>query len=173
VYYSGRQYKQAISVYQNVLDLDRHFARAHTRLGMVYAAERDFPRAIDEFTKARELSGPDPYVDGLLGYAEALSGNSVSARNIMKSLNDRSRYGFVPAFSMALISEGLGERQNALDWLSKSFDERSAYMVYAKTDPLLDHIRPDPQFRSLVDRIGLQTRTETRSNGATGVERQK
>jgi DNA-binding winged helix-turn-helix (wHTH) protein/Flp pilus assembly protein TadD len=173
VYYSSRQYTQAISVYQNVLDLDRHFARAHTRLGMVYAAERDFPRAIDEFTKARELSGPDPYVDGLLGYAEALSGNSVSARNIMKSLNNRSRYGFVPAFSMALISEGLGERQNALDWLSKSFDERSAYMVYAKTDPLLDHIRPDPQFRSLVDRIGLQTRTETRSNGATGVEREK
>jgi DNA-binding winged helix-turn-helix (wHTH) protein len=154
-YYSSRQYFPAIDAFQNVIDLDQHFARAHTRLGMVYAAERDFGAAIREFKKAQELSGPDAYVDGLLGYAQALSGNKSAARKLFKELSERSHREYVPAFSMALICIGLGDKDSALDWLNKSFQERSTYLVYAKTDPLLDSVRSDPRFGILMDRMGL------------------
>jgi tetratricopeptide (TPR) repeat protein len=154
-YYSNRQYSPAIDAFQNVIDLDQHFARAHTRLGMVYAAEKDFGDAIREFKKAQELSGPDAYVDGLLGYAQALSGNKSAARKLFKDLSERSRHEYVPAFSMALICIGLGDNDSALDWLTKSFQERSTYLVYAKTDPLLDSVRSDPRFGILMNRMGL------------------
>jgi DNA-binding winged helix-turn-helix (wHTH) protein/Flp pilus assembly protein TadD len=160
VYYSSRRFPQAIEAFRNVIDLDQHFARAHTRLGMAYTAQKDFALAVREFKKAQELSGPDAYVDGLLGYALALTGDKNAARKLLTELTERSRHQYVPAFSMALICLGLGERDHALDWLNKAFEERPTYMVYAKTDPLLDSIRPDPRFSALVTRMGLHATSE-------------
>jgi DNA-binding winged helix-turn-helix (wHTH) protein/Flp pilus assembly protein TadD len=154
-YYSSHQYGPAIDAYQNVLDLDQNFARAHTRLGMVYAAQKNFSDAIREFQKAQDLSGPDPYVDGLLGYSEALSGNTDAARKLLLELTRRSHTEYVPAFSMALICIGLHDNDRALSLLTQSFQERSTYLVYAKTDPLLDSIRSDPRFGDLMNQIGL------------------
>jgi DNA-binding winged helix-turn-helix (wHTH) protein/lipoprotein NlpI len=154
-YYSSHQYGSAIDAYQNVLDLDQNFARAHTRLGMVYAAQKNFSNAIREFKKAQDLSGPDPYLDGLLGYSEAMSGNADAARKLLLELTKRSHTEYVPAFSMALICIGLHDNDRALSWLTQSFQERSTYLVYAKTDPLLDSIRSDPRFGILMNQMGL------------------
>jgi DNA-binding winged helix-turn-helix (wHTH) protein/Flp pilus assembly protein TadD len=156
-YYSGRQFAPAIDALQSVIDLDQHFARAHTRLGMVYAAKKDFIDAVTEFKKAQELSGPDPYLDGLLGYAEAQSGNTNGARKLFRDLMDRSHREYVPTFSIALIYIGLNDTNNALEWLNKAVQERSTYMVYAKTDPLLDRVRSDPRFAQLLDRMKLNS----------------
>jgi tetratricopeptide (TPR) repeat protein len=156
VFYLTRRYDQAVVAYQKVIDLDPQFARAHTRLGMTYATERRFADAIREFQLAQQLSGPDPYLDGLLGYAYALSGKTAKARKLLQELTAKhSRREFVPAFTMALISIGLGERDQALDWLSESYSDRSCYMVFAKTEPLLDPVRSDPRFLALLNRMGL------------------
>ena len=156
VYYLTRKYDEAVAAYRKVLDLDPQFARAHTRLGMTYAAQRHFDDAIHEFQLAKQLSGPDPYLDGLLGYVYAQSGNPAKARKLLDDLRTRRlRREFVPAFSMALISIGLGERDQALEWLSKSYSDRSCYMVFAKTEPLLDSLRSEPRFLALLNRMGL------------------
>lgn len=153
--YWSREYDRAIEAYRKVIDLDPQYARAHTRLGMTYAAKQAFGDAISEFQEAQRLSGPDPYLVGLLGYAQALSGNTGIAGKMLEKLAQRSRRQFVPAFSMALICIGLGERDHALEWLEKSCQDRSTYMVFAKIEPLLDPIRPDPRFGALLRRMRL------------------
>ena len=134
---------------------DPQFARAHTRLGMAYAAEKNFGDAIHEFHQAQQISGRDPYLDGLLGFAYALSGNAGKARKLLKELMQRSNREYVPAFSPALIYVGLGNRDRAVELLARSSSERSTYMVYAKTDPLLDSVRSDSRFSSLLNGMGL------------------
>lgn len=163
-FYSSHQYSPAIDAFQSVLDLDQNFARAHTRLGMVYVAEKNFRNAMEEFKKAQDLSGPDAYIDGLLGYAQARAGNMGAARKLLLDLTRRSRSEYVPAFSMALICIGLHDNDRAFGWLTESFQERSTYMVYAKTDPLLDSIRSDPRFDGLMDRMGLEHSLVSRVN---------
>jgi len=145
IYYSNGQYDRAIEAFRRVIDLDPHFARAHTKIGMAYAAKKDFDAALREFDEARELSGPDPYLDGLAGYAQAFSGDKAMARKTLAELTNRAKSQFVPAFSMALICVGLGDRDEAFEWLSHAYQDRSTYMVYAKVDPLLDPIRSDPR----------------------------
>lgn len=167
VYYSSHQYGSAIDAYQNVLDLDQNFARAHTRLGMVYAAQKNFSNAIREFNKAQDLAGPDPYVDGLLGYSEAMSGNTDAARKLLLELTKRSHTEYVPAFSMALICIGLHNNDQALSWLAQSFQERSTYLVYAKTDPLLDSIRSDPRFGTLMNQMALSNSFRGQADSAS------
>ena len=155
VYYCSRQYDRAIAAYRKAIDLDPQFARAHTRLGVTYAAQRHFADAVREFKQARSLSGPDPYLDGLLGFAQAFSGNARAARMLQEELIERSKHEYVPAFSMALISIGLRDRDQAFEWLSKSYQDRSTYMVWVRTDPLLDSVRSDPRFSVLLNQMGL------------------
>ena len=156
VNFLARRYDQAIEAYHKVIELEPGFERARMRLGMVYAAQGDYARAIREFQEARQLSAPDiSYLDGLEGYADALSGDKAGARRLLAQLIERSHTEPVPAYSMALIHIGLGERDSALAWLERSYEERSTYMIYAKVDPLLDPVRSDPRFARLLQKMGL------------------
>jgi DNA-binding winged helix-turn-helix (wHTH) protein/tetratricopeptide (TPR) repeat protein/TolB-like protein len=156
VYYWSHQYDKAISNYRHAIELDPYFARAHTRLGMAFLVKKDYPGAIREFQQANKLSGSDPYIDGLMGYAQALDGDPKAARKLLSNMTERSRNEYVPAFSVALLYIGLGERELAMDWLERAYQDRSTYMVYAKVDPLLDSLRSDPRFIALMKRMDLQ-----------------
>jgi TolB-like protein/Flp pilus assembly protein TadD len=154
VFYYSHQYAWSIDSYRKVIDLDPQFTRAHIRLGQAYAAQQAYGDSIVEFEKAQQLaSAPNSYSEGLLGYAQGLSGNTRKAREICKKLTQRSRIQYVPAFSIALVYLGLGERDHALEWLNKAYQDHSAYMVFAKTDPLLDPLRSDPRFVALLHRM--------------------
>ena len=155
VYYSRRDYTRAAEALRKVIDLDPRFARAHTKLGMVYAAMKDYTAALHEFSEARDISGPDPYLDGLTGYAEAMFGRREAARAILSDLTAKAAHQFVPSFSMALVCTGLGDRNAAFEWLSRSVQDRSTYMVYVNADPLLDTIRSDPRFLRLLEAMHL------------------
>lgn len=155
ILYFSRQYDQSINAYRKAIDLNPYYARAHTRLGMAYAATGAFADAIREFEESQRLSGPDPNLEGLLGYAQALSGNTGKARKLLRELTQHPRRGHVPAFSMALIWIGFGERDQALECLAKSYQDRSTDLVYSKTEPLLDPVRSDPRFGALLQKMGL------------------
>jgi DNA-binding winged helix-turn-helix (wHTH) protein len=155
IHYFGRQYDRSIDAYRKVIDLDPHYARAHTRLGMTHAARGAFEDAIHEFEESQRLSCFDPNVAGLLGYAQALSGSTRKARKLLEELTERPHGRYVPASSVALIWIGLGKPDQALEWLAKAYQGRSTDMVYAKTEPLLDPVRSDPRFTALLRQMGL------------------
>jgi DNA-binding winged helix-turn-helix (wHTH) protein/tetratricopeptide (TPR) repeat protein/TolB-like protein len=157
VLYLTRHYDEAISAYKKVIDLEPQFARVHARLGMTYAAQGKYREAIQEFSIAQQLTGADPYLDGLLGFAHARLGNNLEARRFLERLSKRSQHEYVPAYSMALICVGLGERDRALELFARAYSDRSAYMVYAEADPLLDVVRDDPRFTSLLASMRFPT----------------
>lgn len=157
LHYWSRDYTQAISSFRKVLGLNPLHARAHTRLGMTYAAKQAYQEALDEFKTAQQIAGADPYLDGLIGYVQARSGRRSTAAKILKDLKTRALNAYVPAFSAALIHIGLNDDQSALTWLEKAYDDRSAYMVFAKVEPLLDPMRSHPRFTELLARMNLQS----------------
>jgi hypothetical protein len=61
----------------------------------------------------------------------------------------------VSPHSVAIVDAGLGRTDEALTWLDKAYAERSDYMPYLRLEPMLDSLRSDPRFDSLVQRVGL------------------
>jgi len=54
---------------------------------------------------------------------------------------------YVDAFSVALVYAGLGEQDQAFDWLDKACDEKLGWLTaLIRTDPRFDGLRPDPRF---------------------------
>ena len=154
--YLAHDYPAAVRDLHRVLELDPNFARARTRLGMVEMATGDNAAAVADLTQALALSGDeDPWVDGLLGDAEARAGNRPAAEHALAELNERSGSQYVPPISRALVLIGLGRRSEALAELAKAADDHSTSMVYARVDPALDAVRSEAGFQELLGRIKL------------------
>jgi Flp pilus assembly protein TadD len=114
-----------------------------------------YQAAIEEFTKARDLSEANSETIASLGHAYALSGNQDAARNVLEELKRQSQNGYVPPYNIAMIYAGLGEEDHALDWLEKGYEARDVHMIFLKVDPKWDTFRTNSRFRDLLQRMGF------------------
>ncbi len=153
--YLARDYPAATADLRRVLEMSPNFARARTRLGMVEMATVDYPAAMADFRAALELSGDeDPWVQGLLGDAEARAGDKAAAERELAALRSRAEKQYVPPISSGLVLLGLGRNAEAEVALAKAVDDHSTSMVYARVDPALDGLRQSPDFRRLTESLG-------------------
>jgi len=94
-------------------------------------------------------SGNTSQYRSALGYAYGMSGDRAHARQILDELKSLSGRQYVPAYDLAIVYVGLGDKEQAYQWLEKAFAERSARMVYLNMDPRLDNLRSEARFKAL------------------------
>ena len=58
-------------------------------------------------------------------------------------------------FDLSRAYEGIGERDRALEAMSRACDERSPLLLFAKAEPMFDGFREDPRFGEILRRMGL------------------
>jgi TolB-like protein len=153
-YYFARQYDQAIEQYQKTLEMDPNFAVAHMFMGTSHLQLGKYAEAIPELRRAIELSGGSTVIKGMLGHAQAVSGDRDGARRMVEELIADGRY--VSPYNVALIYAGLREADAAFSWLEKAYKDRAIFLAWLNVEPLFDNVRSDPRFAELVRRIGLE-----------------
>ena len=153
--YSARRIDEAFEESQKALDLDPNFYYAHQVLGEVYAEKRMYAQAHERYQLALRLfGGKAPLLEAHVGNLYALAGQKDKAIEILEGLKTRSKREYVPPFAFALINIGLGEKERAFEWIEKSYQERSAYLLLLP-DPTCDSLRSDPRYKDLMSRAGL------------------
>ena len=157
-FYIARQYDQAIEQYRNVLVMDPNFSVAHFALGLAYEQNEIYEEAIAELRKAISLSGGITVMIGALGYSYAVSGRRDKAKKVLEELRELSQRRYVSPYSIATIYVGLGDKDQAFEWLQKAYQDRSAWLIHLhlKVDPRLDSLRSDPRFIALLKKMGLE-----------------
>jgi TolB-like protein/Tfp pilus assembly protein PilF len=154
--YLARQYDQAIEQYRRTLELDPNFITVHGGLGAAYLHKSLYKEGIAEFEKELAISPHSAYALAGLGYANAVTGRRAEAQKLLDQLNQRSKQEYVPAVFRAQIYAGLGEKDQAFEWLEKSYEDRSiANLAEIKVDPQFDPLRSDPRFQDLLRRMNL------------------
>ncbi len=153
--YYARQPGQAIEQCQKTLALDAHFVPAQVCLGRSFELKAMYPEAVAAYRKALELSEGDTNELAALGHSFAISHQEAEARKIIDQLKERSQQTYVQPTWIAVIHLGLGEKDQAFDWLQKAYEDRSSWLVYLKVDPWFDTVRSDQRFIDLSRRVGL------------------
>jgi serine/threonine-protein kinase len=128
---------------------------AQFSIGMSHTLKGDFARAGASFCAAADLSGRAPQVLGYLGFAEALAGHVEEARAILAELHQRAEMSYVPPSAFAWILIGLGDIDGAFAQLDRAVDMRDPWIIPIRTHPILDPLRSDPRFQSLLRRMNL------------------
>jgi serine/threonine protein kinase/tetratricopeptide (TPR) repeat protein len=149
----AHRYDQAIQQLQKTLEMDPNMPLAHFHLGASYEQKGMSKEAIEELRKASDLVSGSSLAS--LGHAYAVFGKRDEALKILDELKNRSERGRLPAYEMAIIYTGLGDKDRAFEWLEKGYEDRSELMTWLKVDPRLDSLRSDLRFTRLMQRVGL------------------
>jgi len=153
--YLARRYDEAIDQYRKALEIDSNFIIANWMLGLAYEQKSMFEESIVEFQKAVALSGGTPLPIALLGRAYAVSGKKDEALKVLDELNELSKSGYTSSYRIAAIYAGLEETKQAFEWLRRAYEERDAWLIWLRVDPVFDDLRSDRRFQELLRLVGL------------------
>ena len=124
--------------------------------GQAHAACGQFDEAVATSERAVRASGAVPYTVGLLGNVLARAGRRDEALQQLATLQTLAATDYVPAIAVASVYAGLGDRDEAFARLERGLGTPDAMLTYSLTTyPVLDDLRPDPRFKALRRRIGL------------------
>jgi len=115
-----------------------------------------FAEAITEYEKVRVLVGSGPYGLSSLGSAYAQSGRTTEAKQILDQLLAFSKQGHAVSYGIALLHNGLGDKNAALQWLERACEEREPSVIYSVNSSIFDNLRSEPRFKALLKKIGLE-----------------
>ena len=154
--YHARRYDDAIVQIRRTLELDPASTLAHHLLGCCLLSKGDTAGAIAEFQRSK-IMVTGAWYQGLLGYAYAISGDRPKAEQILRELEQMAQRQYVSTTAFADIHLGLGEKEKALDWLEKSYQDQESACWYLKVDPIYDSVRNELRFQALVEKIFHET----------------
>ena len=148
-YFAGK-YGEAERRLRDVLKSDSTDVLA--KWGLALVAEQQ--GRLDEAIAILEpISGTSNNRKSSLGHAYAVAGKVAKARSVLASLHEAAAGSYVPSYWFALVHAGLGERDQALRYLERAYQERSTVLAYVLIDPRLAPLRDDPRFLALARRL--------------------
>lgn len=153
-YYSVMgMYDDAIRYFRSALELEPRFGYARQGLGIAYLLQH---RPADAF---RELKLATEFMEGprrlaLLGYAYGKAGRTAEARQVLRELKELGSKQAVPALAFAHVYLGLGDYDDAFEWMDRAVDEKDLGLTL-QWDSHYEPIRQDPRYQALLRRMKL------------------
>ena len=158
-FYLARRYDDAVRQYAEALELDQNDATLHEELGDVYEQMTLRTEALAEWTKAVTLRRDEELgkilreIDSQEGFDAGLK--AMSRKRLQRLDEGMKRGEYVPAAHFARAYMRIGDPDLTFHWLEKARDERNAYPLLIKSDPLYDDLRPDPRFEAILKTMNL------------------
>lgn len=150
--YLARRFDEANVHLRKALELDPNYPWAHRTLGWNLLWQGDKAGALASFEKAQALDA-DPWSVGSFGYALAVSGDREGAEQVLGDLEELAKQRYVSPAASTLVYIGLGEKEKALDWLDKVYEDRDWQCWFLRAEPIYDSLRTEPRFQALVKKI--------------------
>jgi hypothetical protein len=97
------------------------------------------------------MSGRQSIAFTSLAGAFGQSGKRREASALHRELMDRASQGYVPAAHLALTAEAAGQREEALAFVRRAWDEREPpFILWARHFPEYRSLRADPRFAAIL-----------------------
>jgi tRNA A-37 threonylcarbamoyl transferase component Bud32/tetratricopeptide (TPR) repeat protein len=154
--YQAGEYHRAIAACSECLRFDPDYLFAIHLRGVCHLADADTAAALPDLERAVHLSGRAPFYLGLLGRCYALHGMREHATAVVDELSRLPADVYVPPQCYVYVYTALGERDRALDWQERAYQDGASpfnYLfpgireVYARSP---DHRRRLEQMRLIV-----------------------
>jgi TolB-like protein/DNA-binding winged helix-turn-helix (wHTH) protein/Tfp pilus assembly protein PilF len=151
----AKKYDEAILQLKKTLQMGPRFPLAHLWLGRAYQQKGMFDEAMNEYGATENaLPGWIVTLAGI-GNLQGLFGKDADARATLAKLKELSKNEYVTPYGVALVYAGLGDKQQAFQWLETAVSDRSHWLAWIRLDPRWESLRSDPRYADLVRRIGF------------------
>jgi DNA-binding winged helix-turn-helix (wHTH) protein/TolB-like protein len=156
--YCARDYDQAIRQSLMAIDLDPTYVTIHELLALSYELLEMYEKAMSAWRRVLTLSGRTLLMEkaeeifSQRGYKRA---RQLMLQEELRRLKEESRQRFVLPTKLAMVYSALGDKEQTLMWLERCVEEKEWALFEIKTRPEFDHLRLEPRFTALIQRMGL------------------
>ena len=148
------RYDEAIAELRKALSSEPNLPAAHLRLWGAFYRKGLHEEAMAAAKTFFETLGDKGVVQALqCGYSAA--GYSGAMRLAAETLTERSHSTYVQPTQIARLYAHAGDKDHALEWLEKAYEERLIAMVHLGVDTDWNVLRGDPRFQDLMRRVNL------------------
>jgi TolB-like protein/DNA-binding winged helix-turn-helix (wHTH) protein/thioredoxin-like negative regulator of GroEL len=157
LHYNARRFDQAIEASKRAIQADPAFPPPYLYLSRSYLALGKYRESLEMELKYMELNGATEASRAALRHAFQAGGIQASWRWELDDLRQREAREYVSPFRKALLESRLGDRHAALADLEKSYATGDGNLVWIKVDAALDSLRDEPQFKTLLAKLHLDS----------------
>jgi len=153
--YAG-QYEKAVKHSKDAVELDPGNSFHLDNLGLAHIQKGIVEEGLTMVKRAFEMSHtPILYRD--LAWAYVKAHRPEKAKKLLAELEAEEA---VPASGTAIagVYAVLGEKEKALEWLERAYDQGSGYLAYVNCDFVFESLWGEPRFQALVEKMGLRKR---------------
>ena len=155
VYFFQRRYDDAVAQYLKALEMDKDAGFVHWAIGNVYLQQGKIDEAIAQYERSIPLSGNSPDESASLAIANAKAGRKDEARRILSYMKERTKRQHISPCVFAMVHAGLGEKDEAFEWLEKAYGSRDFILTLLQVEPMFDPLRDDPRYADLMRRVAF------------------
>jgi TolB-like protein/DNA-binding winged helix-turn-helix (wHTH) protein/Tfp pilus assembly protein PilF len=153
VTYVAHQYDSAISQFK---ELNTSYPGiGDFGLGWCYREKKMYPEAIAALQRQLVHAPRDPMPLASLACVYGLAGRKREAVKLIDEVKEISRQHHISASFFAEAYIGLGEKDEAMSWLERAYEEHDQWMVFINSYPGWDALRSEPRFQALVRRMNF------------------
>jgi serine/threonine protein kinase/Tfp pilus assembly protein PilF len=153
VFYFARQFESSLAQCRKTIELDPNFFASHFVCGLALEQIGQHDEALAEFQAAVDLSGRLPLFLAALGHGYAVAARKTETHRVIDEIRDASKHKYQSSYAVAAIYAGLGQTDQALEWLERACDERATWMIFLKVHPYFDNLHREPRFQELLKRF--------------------
>ncbi|HEX8652188.1 MAG TPA: protein kinase [Pyrinomonadaceae bacterium] len=154
VLYYARRLDEAAAVLQQAVKTHPDAGGIHAHLGDVYRLQGKYTEALAEYRQAAKLFGEaSAGITSRIAVAYAASGNRTEALRLLEEM--RQTQDPDAPYAIAAIYATLGDKEQTLAWLDKSFENHTPTLRRLKVDPQFDLLHSDPRFAEMLRRVGI------------------
>ena len=146
----SRQYDLSIKLSENLSD-----DWAIDVGSLCYAMKKMYPEAIATSGKAVARHGRQTGDLRFLALVYGLAGRKSETQKIIGELKERSRHHYVFPSDFAYAYLGLDDKDQALTFLERAYEEQDPALFWLKMSPLFDPLRSEPRFQALLRRVNF------------------
>ncbi len=158
-YEALRQYDLSIEMHKRSLELDPSFIPARMNLAELYVIKFMFSEAEQEIQKVMSFTSVRAPFEIFLGFIAACSGRKEEAKRVLFDYlgekGEREKK-YVPPELFAILYNALGDKDKAFEWLEVAIMKRSSFILDIKNSPLIDDLRSDARYQSLLRKLNLE-----------------
>jgi DNA-binding winged helix-turn-helix (wHTH) protein/TolB-like protein len=157
MYYFAREYDEAESYCHKALEIAPDFVFAHEYLFEIYLKTGRVAEAFEECRQHARINTFDPAKDNAPDDARLRAKYLQAGMRgfLLQRIEDHGMRCPGACYVLSKFYARLGDKEQALGGLEKSYEARDFLMPFVYTDPVFDDLRAEPRFQTILHRMGL------------------
>jgi TolB-like protein/Flp pilus assembly protein TadD/tRNA A-37 threonylcarbamoyl transferase component Bud32 len=162
----ARQYREALAYCYKAAELAPNETAIQENLGLAYALNGMFEQAIEHYRREAALNADKGDVLAMIGTVLVSAGRKSEADSMMPEILKLTAEGKANPYNIAVLYGARGEKDAAFEWFEKLLQGGPAVRITGdarmiRYDPMLDPLRSDSRFASLLRQHNMGLLLET------------